>query len=312
MRASHPLPSRRQKGDILFKYLTLAFAAGAFAFLALIGIELIRGSWPSLSRFGLAFLTTSAWDPVAEVFGVLPLIYGTVASSLLALFLAIPVSLGTAIFLSELAPGFLRRPLSLLVELLAAIPSVVYGLWGVLVLAPWLRESVQGRLGVGLGFLPLFQGPPLGIGMMAAGVILAIMILPIITSVAKDVMAAVPAFQREGMIALGATPWEVISKAVLPYARSGIIGGIILGLGRALGETMAVTMVIGNRPQVSPSLFSPAATLASVPANEFAEATSPLHVAALIEIGLVLLVITFAVNALARLLVWRAGGRHEG
>ncbi|MGB9860522.1 MAG: phosphate ABC transporter permease subunit PstC, partial [Moorellaceae bacterium] len=229
-----------------------------------------------------------------------------------ALLLAVPLSLGIAIYLAELAPPWLREPLSFLVELLAAIPSVIYGLWGLFVLVPWLRTSVQPLLGRTLGFLPLFQGPPLGVGMLAAGLILAIMILPIITAVSREVLLAVPQSQREGMLALGATRWETIRMAVLPYGRSGIIGAIILGLGRALGETMAVTMVIGNRPQVSPSLFELGQTIASVIANEFSEGFDELHLSSLMAAALLLFIITLLVNVIARLLVWRANKFPQG
>jgi phosphate transport system permease protein len=244
---------------------------------------------------------------VAEQFGALPFIFGTVVSSLLALMIAVPVGIGAAIYLSELAPKAVRPPLTFLVELLAAIPSVVYGLWGIFILAPWLRTWVEPILGRTLGFLPLFQGPPYGVGMLAAGLILAIMIVPFITAVSREVLLAVPRTQREAALALGATGWETTRLAVLRYGRSGLLGAVLLGLGRALGETMAVTMLIGNRPEISLSLFAPGYTMASVIANEFTEATSDLYLGALIEIGLLLLVLTLAVNALARLLVWSMG-----
>jgi phosphate transport system permease protein len=287
--------------------VTASFAALMILLLAAMAIQMTRASALSIERFGLGFVTSSAWDPVRELFGALPFIFGTVASSMLALLIAVPVSLGVAIHLSELAPGWVRSSLGFLVELLAAIPSIVYGLWGIFVLAPWLRETVQPALASHLGFLPLFQGTANGFGMMAAGLILAIMILPTITSVSRDVMRAVPSSYREGALALGATRWETVRMAVLPHARSGMVGAVILGLGRALGETMAVTMVIGNRAEISGSLFAPAATMASVIANEYTEATGDTYLAALSELGLLLFLVTVLLNVIARLLVWRVG-----
>ncbi len=304
--------STRRRGDRLFRRL-LGAAAGS---LFLVGLGLVGSlTWKSeeaIRVFGWRFLVTSTWDPVAGIFGALPFIYGTLASSVLALLLAVPLSLGAAIYLAELAPLWIRPPIAFLIELLAAVPSVVYGLWGIFVLVPWLRTSIQPPLSATLGFLPLFQGPPYGIGMMAAGIILAIMVVPFITSVSREVLLAVPNAQREAALGLGATRWETTRIAVLRYGRSGLIGAILLGLGRALGETMAVTMVIGNRPAVALSLFAPGYTMASVLANEFTEATSDLYVSALVEIGLVLLAVTIVVNALARLLVWSVGGAVRG
>jgi len=299
-------------GDRIFRWVTSAFAAGAVVTLIAMAVEMFRASHLSLVKFGLGFVVGSDWDPVRESFGALPVIFGTVASSLLALVFAVPVALGVAVYLSELAPPAVRRPLGFVVELLAAIPSVVYGLWGVFVLIPWLREDVQPALGDALGFLPLFEGPRRGFGMLAAGVVLAIMILPTIASVSRDVMRAVPMVFREGALALGATRFETVSAAVLPMARSGIVGAIILGLGRALGETMAVTMVIGNRAEISASLFAPSATMASVIANEYTEAASDVYLAALSELGLLLFVVTVLLNIVARLLVWRVGRLPEG
>lgn len=291
-------------GDKTFKALSFLFGLSIILIMALMAMQIGRASLPSIQRFGLSFFFTSTWDPVFEKFGALPFIYGTLVSSFLALLMAVPLSLGTAIFLSEMAPPWLRDPISFLVELLAAIPSVIYGLWGIFVLAPWVRGTVQPFLSNTLGFLPFFQGPAYGVGMLTAGIILAIMIIPFISSVCREVLMAVPNSQREAAIALGATRWETIRIAVLSYGRSGIIGAIGLGLGRALGETMAVTMVIGNRPEISLSLFAPAYTMASVIANEFTEATYDLYLSALMEIGLVLLLITLIINALAKLLVW--------
>jgi phosphate transport system permease protein len=304
--------SRRGVGDRVYRGLILA---SVWLVLALAGGLLLAlgwESWAAIRAFGLRFLITSHWDPVAGEFGALPFIYGTLVSSLLALLIAVPLSLGAAIFLAELAPSWVRPPVAFLIEMLAAVPSVVYGLWGIFVLVPWLRDWVQPALARTLGFLPLFQGPPYGIGMLAAGLILAIMIVPYITSVSREVLLAVPGSQREAALGLGATRWEATRIAVLRYGRSGLIGAILLGLGRALGETMAVTMVIGNRPEVALSLFAPGYTMASVLANEFTEATSDLYVSALVEIGLLLLVVTVAVNGLARLLVWSVGGPARG
>lgn len=291
-------------GDRLFRGTTVLFAALLLAVILALVAMLGRDSLLSIRNSGLRFITGSVWDPVRLNFGALPAVYGTVVSSLLALLLAVPVGLGTAFFLAELAPRWLRQPVSFLVELLAALPSVVYGLWGIFVLAPALRP-VEAWLGRHFGFLPLFQGAPYGIGMLAAGIILAIMILPIITAISREVLIAVPVSQKHAAFALGATRWEALRGPVLRYARVGLLGAIILGLGRALGETMAVTMVIGNAHEISPSLFSPSATLASVLANEFLEATSPRYLSALVELALLLFLITVMVNAFARLLVWQ-------
>ena len=299
-------------GDRVYRTLILASVWLVLLLAAGLVAALTWESWAAMRAFGLRFLVTSHWDPVAGEFGALPFIYGTLVSSLLALLIAVPLSLGAAIFLAELAPAWVRPPVSFLIEMLAAVPSVVYGLWGIFVLVPWLRDWVQPALGRTLGFLPLFQGPPYGIGMLAAGLILSIMIVPYITSVSREVLLAVPGSQREAALGLGATRWETTRIAVLRYGRSGLIGAILLGLGRALGETMAVTMVIGNRPEVSISLFAPGYTMASVLANEFTEATSDLYVSALVEIGLLLLVVTVLVNGLARLLVWSVGGPARG
>ena len=244
--------------------------------------EMLVRATPAIRAFGFSFLYTSTWDPVAERFGAVPFVFGTLVSSLLALLIAVPLGLGAAIYLAELAPRWMRSLMAFLVELVAAVPSVVYGLWGIFVLAPLLRTWVQPALGKTLGFLPLFQGPPYGVGMLAAGIVLAIMVVPFITAVGREVLLAVPNTQREAALALGATRWETTRIAVLRYGRSGLIGAILLGLGRALGETMAVTMVIGNRPEVAMSLFAPGYTMASVIANEFSEATSDLYLAALI------------------------------
>ncbi|MDP2663607.1 MAG: phosphate ABC transporter permease subunit PstC [Dehalococcoidia bacterium] len=299
-------------GDLVFRGLVIVFALSILVLMGMMVLQMITFAWPAIDRFGLSFLTGTSWNPVTQKFGALPYIYGTVVSSALALLIAGPIALGTAIYLSELCPVLLRNPLSFLVELLAAIPSVVYGLWGIFVLAPILRNYVEPVLGNSLGFLPLFQGPPFGVGILAAGLILAIMILPTIAAISRDVLRAVPNTQREAMLALGATRWEVISRAVVPFARSGIMGAVILGLGRALGETMAVTMVIGNRPEISASLFAPAYSMASIIANEFSEATYDLYRAAIIEVGLVLLGVTVLLNAGGRLLVWSVSRSVKG
>jgi phosphate transport system permease protein len=291
-------------GDTAFRVVLTAFALTIpLGFLALVA-RLTVSSWPTIREFGFRFLVTSTWDPVANVYGAAPMIFGTLYSSLIALVLAVPLALGVAIFLTEFAPRPLREPVATLVELLAAIPSVVYGLWGIFVLIPLLRTWVVPPLEAVLGWTPLFSGTFYGNSMLAAGIILAVMILPYISSVSREVLAAVPPSQREAALALGATRWEAVRSAVLPYARSGIVGAVILGLGRALGETMAVVMVVGNRHDLSLSLLNPGTTMAAVIANEFNEAAG-LQRAALFEVGLVLFGVTVAVNAFARILVWR-------
>jgi phosphate transport system permease protein len=260
---------------------------------------------PAIGRFGIFFFGSSSWDSVREAFGALPAIYGTLLSSAIGLIIAAPISLGAAIFLVELSPSWLRGPASLIIEMLAAIPSVIIGLWGLFVLVPFVRRPIESWLGSKLGFLPLFQGPPFGVGFLAAGIILAIMVIPIITAVSRDAIRAVPNEQREAMLALGATRWETIRQAILPYCRSGLVGAVILGLGRALGETMAVTMVIGNSYKLTASLFSPGSTIASKIANEFAEASEGIVVGSLVELALILFAVTFLVNVVARVLVWR-------
>jgi len=290
--------------DRLFRYTITACGMAVLGVLALIVYELVLRSGLSWRAFGLKFFAASEWDPVNEQFGALPFIYGTLVSSLVALVIAVPLAVGVAVFTTEMCPKKLRGPLSFFVELLAAIPSVIYGLWAIFVLVPLLRGYVQPLLGKALGWTGLFSGPPYGIGMLAAGIILAIMIIPIISSITREVLMVVPQHQREGVLALGATRWEMIRVGVLRNARAGIVGGIILGLGRALGETMAVTMVIGNRPEIAKSLFAPGYTMASVLANEFSEATGDVYLSALIEIGLALFLVTIVVNALARLMVW--------
>lgn len=297
-------PRKSQPGmrvqDRAFKWITTGAALVVLGLVALIVYELGVQSWPSIRRYGLGFIKGTTWDPISEEFGALPFIYGTVVSSLLALVLAVPVSLGVAVFLSEIAPVRLRRTIGFVIEILASIPSVIYGLWGIFALTPVVR-AIQPVLSAYLGFLPLFQGPPLGFGMLTAGILLALMIIPTITALSRDVLNAVPNHQREASLALGATRWETIRYAVIPYNKTGIIGAIMLGLGRALGETMAVTMVIGNQPIISSSLFMPAQTMASLIANEFTEASSDIHLSVLIEIGLLLFFVTFVLNIVARL-----------
>ena len=290
--------------DNTFRWLMLLCALSIFAIVALIFWELTARSQLAIQKFGMKFFFGSAWDPVNGNFGALPFVYGTLVSSLVALIIAVPLAVGVAIFITEMCPRILRGPLSFLTELLAAIPSVVYGLWAVFVLVPLLREHVNPALIRLFGWSGLFTEPNFGIGMMAAGVVLAIMILPIISSLTREVMSAVPNMQREAALALGATRWEMIRMGVLRNARIGIVGSIILGLGRALGETMAVTMVIGNRPEIVKNLLAPAYSMASVIANEFSEASEDMYLSALIEIGLALFLVTIVVNMFARLLVW--------
>ena len=290
--------------DNSFAGVMLLCACSIFAIVLFIFGILVVHSRPSLAAFGWKFFTRQAWDPVSGDFGALPFIFGTLATSLLALCMAVPLALGVAVFLTELCPRPLRAPISFLTELLAAIPSVVYGLWAVFVLVPIMRDVLGPFLVKTLGWTGLFDGANFGVGLLTASIILAIMILPIISSLTRDIMTAVPNSQREAVLALGATRWEMIRIGVLRNSRIGIVGAIMLGLGRALGETMAVTMVIGNHPNISKSLFAPANTLASVIAGEFSEATSDLYLSALIEIGLALFLVTIVVNAIARLMVW--------
>jgi phosphate transport system permease protein len=296
-------------GDRAFKWLTLVMALAVFVLIALIGYELFRGSHLSLQKFGWHFLVSSDWDPVNDVYGALPFIFGTLVSSAIALIIAVPISIATAVYLTELAPLRIRQPLIMFIELLAAVPSVILGLWGIFVMVPFLQGDADHPnhpfqwLQTHLGFMPLFHGPSYGPCFLSAGIVLAIMIIPIITSVSREILRSVPGLQREAAYALGATRWEVTRIAVLSYAKKGLFGAVILGLGRALGETMAVTMVIGNTPQIVASLLKPGYTLASVIANEFNEATGDLYPSALFEIGLVLLGVTVLVNIFAQLLL---------
>ncbi|QYO67485.1 phosphate ABC transporter permease subunit PstC [Leptolyngbya sp. 7M] len=289
-------------GDKIFRTGLLVAATSILLLVAAILFMMVQNSMPTIRKFGIGFLFGTEWVPAQEVFGALPFIYGTVVSSLIALLIAVPISLGIAVFLTEQAPKKVARPIAFMVELLAAIPSVVYGLWGIFVLAPFIRNYLGPPLQEYLGWLPLFQGRLTGIGMLTGGIILAIMVTPIITAVVRDVLEAVPTTQREAALALGATKWET-TMIVLGNAASGIAGAVVLGLGRAIGETMAVTMVIGNSPQISASLFEPAYTIASVLAANFADATDEIYLSSLVEMGLVLFLVTIVINALAKLMI---------
>ena len=291
-------------GDTFFHLAMLACGVSVLALVGLIVYELIAKSTLSWHVFGWKFFFASDWDPVNEQFGAWPFVYGTLVSSILALILAVPLALGVAVFITEMSPRWLKGALAFTTELLAAIPSVIYGLWAIFVLVPLLRQYLEPFLARFFGWTGLFEGAPYGIGMLAAGMILAIMVVPIVSSITREVMTAVPQQQREAVLALGATRWEMIRTGVLRNARAGILGAIILGLGRALGETMAVTMVIGNRPEIARSLFAPGYTMASVIANEFSEATGNIYLSALVEIGLALFLVTIIVNILAQVLVW--------
>jgi phosphate transport system permease protein len=297
------MPIIKTSEDRALRLGTGAFALCVILVVAGIGVVLTHQSVLSIGKFGLSFWTRSTWDPVSGEFGALPFIWGTLYSSLIALLIATPIALGIAIFINEISPRSLRTPLSYLTELLAAIPSIVYGIWGIFVLVPIVRK-LELLAPEWLKKVPLFKGPPLGVGMLSAGIILAVMVVPLTSSVAREILRGVPMTQREAALALGATRWEAI-RIALGYGRTGIIGAVMLGLGRALGETMAVTMVIGNNPQVSTSLFAPQYTMAAVIANEFTEAADELYLHALIEIGLVLFLITIIVNALSRILTRR-------
>jgi phosphate transport system permease protein len=305
LRSSHPITV-----DAVYRGVLLAAATCVFLVVALIVYETARGSEMSIRTFGWSFLTSTHWDPVADRYGALPYIYGTLVTSAIALFLAIPIGVGSAIFLAELAQRHFGAVVSFVMELLAAIPSIVYGIWGFFVLAPFLRVWIEPWLIQNFGFLPLFSGAPFGIGILNAGIILAVMIVPTIISISREVLMATPRSLREASLALGATRSEAIAVA-LDAARPGILGAVILALGRALGETMAVTMVIGNTPQVSVSLYAPQYTMAAVIANEFAEAADNLHLNALVEIGLVLFIITLMVNAASRAFIWSLGRQNR-
>jgi len=297
--------SSSRSADRVFEGIAAAFAGAIILVVALIAWELWTGSALSRAKFGFGFITSSTWDPANEVYGAAPYIFGTVVTSLVALVLAAPLGIGASIFLVELAPKWLRAPVGFLVEMLAAIPSVIYGLWAIFVLVPIVRSDIEPFLGDHLGFIPLFKGRPYGVGILTASLVLAIMVLPTITAIAQAVLSTVPRNIRDGAYGLGATRWEVITGVTLPYARGGIVGALILGLGRALGETMAVTMVIGNNAQITSSLFGLGDSLASVIANQFADAQSNLFRSTLIELGLILFCVSVVLNLLARVIVAR-------
>jgi phosphate transport system permease protein len=304
---------RLRLGDLAFRHLTRAAAVGVLLLLTGVIISLVAGSLPAFRTFGFEFLTTERWNPVTEKFGALAPIYGTLITSFIAMAIAVPVGLMIAFFLTELCPAWLRRPIGIAIELLAGIPSIIYGIWGLFVFAPFLQETLQPFLINTLGnvpvIAPLFSGPPYGIGMLTAGLILTIMVLPFVTSISRDVFDAVPAVLKEAAYGVGCTTWEVVRYVVLPYARVGVIGGVMLGLGRALGETMAVTFVIGNAHRISASLLAPGTTISATIANEFTEAVGDLYTSALIALGLILFVITLIVLAAARYLLLRIDRR---
>lgn len=302
----------KSRSDTVFRLVLIAAAVTIPGVLLGLLVVLVDGALPAIAEFGTGFITGSTWDPVRDNYGAWPAIFGTLLTSFLALVLAVPLSLGVAIYLTEFAPGRIRRPVATLIELLAAIPSVVYGLWGIFVLIPFLSSTVYPFLQETLGFLPIFGGPIYGPSVLSASLILTIMIMPYIMSVSREVLLAVPSGQREAALALGATRWEAVTTAIIPYAKSGIIGAVILGLGRALGETMAVTMLIGNSHEVAASLFAPGYSMAALIANEFAEAGGRLHASALIYVALVLFAVTVVVNAAARILIWRVERKQGG
>ncbi len=311
--AQRGLTTRQAFADRAFRVALLGATLLFVALIAGLFVELVHGSWESIVAFGAGFLWSSEWNPVTNHFGALPFIYGTVVSSAIAIAIASVVGISAAVFLAEFAPSVVARPVSFFIELLAAVPSVVFGLWGLFVLAPILSSTVEPFVQRYLGFLPIFSGPIYGVGLLTAGLLLALMIVPTVAAIARDLIQAVPNELREASIALGATHWETATRVVLPSARAGIIGACVLALGRALGETIAATMVIGNRPAISASLFAPGYTLSSVIANEFTEATSSIYLSALLELGLILFVVSFIVNGCARILMWsmlRSQGRR--
>lgn len=303
-------------GDAAFAGLTKLCAVFLLALVLLMGLQLTQSAWPAITTFGGGFFTESTWDPVMQQFGAMASLWGTIISSALALLIAVPVSLGVAIFLTQVAPKFLRRPLSIAVELLAAIPSIIYGFWGLFILSPWLAEHIQPWLTNSLGTWPfvgaLFQGPPMGIGLFSAGLVLSIMIIPFMAAILIDLFESVPTQLKEASYGLGSTRFEMISQVIIPFAKVGIIGSFMLGLGRALGETMAVTFVIGNAHHVSSALFDPATTIASTLANEFTEASGDLYIASLLYLGVVLFLLTFVVLSAARLLLWHLAVQQGG
>lgn len=303
-------------GEVAFRCITKLCALSLILLLATMAWKLVESAWPAISQFGPGFIISTDWDPVTDEFGAATALWGTVVSSLIAMLIAVPVSLGVAIFLTQVAPRWIKRPVLTAVELLAAIPSIIYGLWGLFVLTPWLATNVQPWLTSTLGSWPvigfLFQGPPIGIGLFPAGLVLSVMIIPFMTSVICDLFATVPTGLKEASFGLGATRWEMITQIVLSYTRVGVVGSFMLGLGRALGETMAVTFVIGNAHHLSTALFEPSSTIASTLANEFTEASSGIYLSSLMYLGLVLFLLTFTVLALARLMLWRLSHRDGG
>ncbi len=304
---------RLRFGDVSFRHLTRAAAIVVLIILSGIIVSLVHGSLPALRTYGIGFLYTEVWNPVTEKFGAIAPIYGTIVTSVIAMLIAVPVGLFISLFLTELCPMWLRRPIGIAIELLAGIPSIIYGIWGLFVFAPFLQQYVQPFLIDTLGNVPLFgvlfEGPPYGIGILTAGLILAVMVLPFITSISRDVFEAVPPVLKEAAYGVGCTTWEVVRYVVLPYARVGVIGGVMLGLGRALGETMAVTFVIGNAHRIAGSIMAPGTTISATIANEFTEAVGDLYTSSLIALGLILFVITFIVLAIARLLLMRINAR---
>lgn len=305
------IKAKKKLSDLFFENLTLVFALLIIGLVVFIIYEMFMDSKLSREMFGFGFIFSQDWDPVKDKFGALTFVYGTLISSIIALAISLPVSIGVAVYLSELAANIFKTVISFLIEILAAIPSIVYGFWGIFVLAPFMRTTVQPFLQSTLGFLPIFQGNAVGFGLLTAGIILAIMVTPIITAITRDVLKAIPTSQREAAYALGATKWEAIKMALL-NAKGGILGATVLGLGRAVGETMAVTMVIGNKAQIKASLFEPSYSMASVIANEFAEASGGLHISSLIEVGLILFAVTFIINSFARLLIYSFTRKAEG
>jgi phosphate transport system permease protein len=307
---------RLQFSDASFRWVTRAAAIAVLLILSGIIVSLVHGAWPALRTFGLGFVASDVWNPVTEKFGAAAPIYGTVVTSLIAMLIAVPVGLLIAVFLTEICPMWLRRPIGIAIELLAGIPSIIYGIWGLFVFAPFLQQHVQPFLIDAFGDVPvlstLFAGPPYGIGILTAGLILAIMVLPFVTSISRDVFAAVPPVLKEAAYGLGCTTWEVSGKIVLPYARVGVIGGVMLALGRALGETMAVTFIIGNAHRISGSVLAPGTTISATIANEFTEAVGDLYTSSLIALGLILFFITFIVLAAARLMLMRINARVGG
>jgi len=304
--------ARGRIGDLVYRGAALGAAALVIALMAGLMVELVANSWPSIVRFGVGFLASDSWNPVTEEFGAASSIYGTLVSTVIAMIIAVPLSLLIALFLVELAPPAISKPVSYAIELLAAVPSIIYGMWGLFVFAPFMADHVQPALKEALGFLPLFEGPPMGIGMLTAGIILALMILPFVTAVMRDVFRMVPPVVKEASYGMGSTTWEVTRKVTVKYGFSGLLGAVFLGLGRAVGETMAVTFVIGNSHDISLSLYSAGNSIASTLANEFTEASEPMYLSSLVELGLVLFLMTMVVQVAAQLWIRRAFKKAGG